>query len=383
MKCGLDSKTVAFSCKSRFCLRCGRISAAGFVEEIREKLHPGVSYRHVILTIPEQLRVMFYENRQSSELFEAFFHSGWSCLQEVLNLATRCELRCGCLMVIHVVGRKGDYKPHLHILLMDGGIDKKSGEWVELGYFPYSLLHKKWQYHLLKMVKEFSPTEETKELVDQLWKKYPNGFVGQILKGEVPKRMSKLTKYLSKYLFRPSISARRIKSYDRSKGEVVYEYSSHRTKRMELETVGVLIFLGRMAQQILPKGFQRVRYYGLQATASYRKSKERIQEAMTKIRQSPDYEEDHEVFYQEGDAKRSKSSYADRILELTGRDPLQCSHCGTRMEVVQVWYFKKGVIVDLLEKLKKSATGPPVKPKIIRPIVQIIQEVSSQLQLAL
>ncbi len=56
------------------------------------------------------------------------------------------------------------------------------------------------------MIKEFSATDEVKALVDQLWKQYSNGFVGQILKGEVPKKMSKLTKYLSKHLFRSSIS---------------------------------------------------------------------------------------------------------------------------------------------------------------------------------
>jgi Putative transposase/Transposase zinc-binding domain len=383
MNCGQDSKTVAFSCKSRFCLRCGRVSAAGFVEEIRAKLHPCVVYRHLILTIPEQLRVLFYENRQSNELFNLFFQAGWSCVQDVLNRATRCDLRCGCLMVIHTVGRKSDYKPHLHILLMDGGIDRETGEWVELGYFPYSILHKKWQYHLLTMMKEFSATDEVKALVDQLWKQYPNGFVGQILKGEVPKKMSKLTKYLSKYLFRPSISLRRIKKYDPIEDTVVYEYNSHETKKMETETISVLGFLGRMVQQILPKGFQRIRYYGLQATASYQKSKERIQEAMIQIRKSSDFDEDPDVYVEEVPRKQLKQGYAERIIELTGRDPLRCSQCGTRMEAVQVWYFKKGFVFDLFEKLKKSATGPPAQPKIVQPIVHIFQELSNQLELAL
>jgi hypothetical protein len=383
MNCGQDSKTVAFCCKSRFCLRCGRVSAAGFVEEIRTKLHPGVPYRHLILTIPEQLRPLFYSNRQSSELFHSFFQSGWSCIQDVLGRATRCDLRCGCLMVIHTVGRKGDYKPHLHVLLMDGGIEKETGAWVTLGYFPYSILHKKWQYHLLSMVKEFSPTPEIKKLVDQLWKQYPNGFVGQILKGEVPKKMNKLTKYLSKYLFRPSISLRRIKDYDSIKDTVIYEYNSHRTKKMEIESTSVLDFLGRMIQQILPKGFQRIRYYGLQATASYQKSKDRIQDAMQMIRQEPDFEEDQEAYTEEVPQERPKKGFADRVIELTGKDPLKCSHCGSRMEAVLVWYLKKGFIFDLFKKLRKSAADPPVQRRVTQPIIRSFQELSSQLELAL
>ena len=31
------------------------------------------------------------------------------------------------------------------------------------------------------------------------------------------------------------------------------------------------VFIGRMVQHIMPKGFQRVRYYGLQATKTFKK----------------------------------------------------------------------------------------------------------------
>lgn len=53
--CGLDEKIIGFSCKTLFCLRCSRLAAADFVTEVQSKLHLGVVYRHLILTIPEQL----------------------------------------------------------------------------------------------------------------------------------------------------------------------------------------------------------------------------------------------------------------------------------------------------------------------------------------
>ncbi|WP_394332141.1 transposase [Piscirickettsia litoralis] len=40
---------------------------------------------------------------------------------------------------------------------------------------------------------------------------------------------------------------------------------------MEHETIDAVTFIGRMVQHIFPKGFQRVRYFGLQATASFKK----------------------------------------------------------------------------------------------------------------
>jgi DNA-directed RNA polymerase subunit RPC12/RpoP len=351
LDCGQSSHLVGFSCKTKFCLRCGRIFAEDFVTEVMGKLHPGVVYRHLILTIPEQLRSLFYQNRHKPDLFNLFFQSGWNCVQSVIKVSTKKQLQCGCLMVVHVVGRKSDYKPHLHILVMDGGVDHHSGQWVGLGYFPYKILHKKWQYHLLEMVKKFSKAPSICKLVNELWEKYPNGFVGQILKGTVPKKSQKLAKYLAKYLFRPSISLRRIKSYDAKEGTVTYEYQSHKSKKTEVEKVDVMTFVGRMVQQILPKGFQRIRYYGLQASRSYKKSKDLIMAAMKKV---IIINEEEGVIRATG-----KPKYFDRLREWGQEDLLRCKHCGSRMTLVKVWIESKGVVFDLLSVLSRKAKPPP------------------------
>ena len=355
--CGLDEKIIGFSCKTLFCLRCSRLAAADFVSEIQSKLHPGVIYRHLILTMPEQTRPLFYLNRLEPELYNLYFRAAWDCIQDVMRTVRRkLKLKCGCLMVLHVVGRMGDHKPHLHILLMDGGIDEKTGHWVKFGKFPYEIMRKKWQHHFLKMIKEFSPTQETKKLVDKLWKEYPNGFVFNILEGAVPQKMRKLTNYIAKYLFRPSISLKRIKWYDKNKKTVTYEYSSHETHKMETEKTDVMTFLGRMVQQILPSGFQRVRYYGLQATASFRKSEAAINEAMKLIDQDAVMEKDKNTFVVDQDIKKT---FSDKVYALTGQNPLKCKKCGHIMELVQIWVKGKGYVFDLLEYLESQATSPP------------------------
>jgi len=48
-------------------------------------------------------------------------------------------------------------------------------------------------------------------------------------------------------------------------------------------TVNVLAFIGRMVQHILPKGFQRIRYYGLQATKTFKKWAEAIKVGLRRI----------------------------------------------------------------------------------------------------
>ncbi len=63
-------------------------------------------------------------------------------------------LKGGYIVVIQTHGRNGQYNPHLHIIATSGGWDEQAQKWVHLGYLPYPMLHKKWQWHALEMVRE-------------------------------------------------------------------------------------------------------------------------------------------------------------------------------------------------------------------------------------
>ena len=73
--------------------------------------------------------------------------TGYQCLEDVVSTVKRVDLKIGAIN--H--GRSGWYNPHLHVIMTDGGVATKSKSWGSLGYFPYDMLHKKWQYHLLNM----------------------------------------------------------------------------------------------------------------------------------------------------------------------------------------------------------------------------------------
>jgi hypothetical protein len=68
------------------------------------------------------------------------------------------------------------------------------------------LIHKKWQYHLFKMLKEMAPMDEMRSLIDALWKKYPKGLVAQVTKGKVPEQCRGLARYLAKYVASPPMA---------------------------------------------------------------------------------------------------------------------------------------------------------------------------------
>ena len=125
---------------------------------------------------------------------------------------------------------------------------------------------------------------------------------------------------------------------------VHYNYRSHRTDRVEHETVDVATFIGRMVQHTLPKGFKRIRYYGVQATKTFAKVKVLIQEALAKVK---------------GVVKGAvqiiaRLTYRERYEQSTGRDPLICPHCRSEMGVWRIWHPTYGVIYDEGQVIKRG-----------------------------
>ena len=91
----------------------------------------------------------------------------------------------GDVVVLETAGRSGHWNPHLHILMTSGGMTPQK-RWREVDYFPFKVLHKKWQYHLFTMLKQRVGTRALKDKIDALWRKYAQGLVAYVEKGKVP-----------------------------------------------------------------------------------------------------------------------------------------------------------------------------------------------------
>jgi hypothetical protein len=343
-KCGKEEKKVAFSCKSCFCLSCGKVYTDQWARRIEAILFAGVAYRHTVLTIPDELRDYFYRH---AELLSELMRVGIACLEDTLSRVLRRSVRGGYIVVVQTNGRSGSYNPHVHIIMTAGGVaqGRRGAYWVSLKYFPYEILHKKWQYYLFEMLKEKMPGREMKALIDRLYGKYPKGLVANIQRGEVPKRIKNLAKYLAKYVVSPPISVRRIERYDGQR--VNYWYNDHQSGRRKEEEIDVYSFIGRMVQHILPKGMQRIRYYGLHATAVYEKVRKKIPGIVP-----ADAAQCRETF------TIRRKGYRQMVLETSGKDPFICSHCGGEMMLWKIWHPIYGVIYDEEERLKAGYYEP-------------------------
>jgi hypothetical protein len=207
---------------------------------------------------------------------------------------------------------------------------------------PYALLRRKWQWHLLTMLRQTLQTEAIHQWVEACCRTYPNGLVSNVQQGQVPAESQSVARSVAQYVVSPPISVRRLDRYDGER--VTYHDRSHRTDRMEHATVPVDTFIGRMVQHTRPKGFKRLRHAGGQATTTFAKVQVMIQAALAKV---------------EGVVKGAikiiaRLTYRQRYEQSTGRDPFRCPHCQGEMEVWCIWHPTYGVIYDEGEVIKRG-----------------------------
>jgi hypothetical protein len=216
-----------------------------------------------------------------------------------------------------------------------GGIDP-TGQWKAVSYIPYEMMHKKWQYHLLKMLRGKVADPAVEKDIDRAWKDYSKGFVAYLQPGDVPPGGQGLAHYLAKYVVAPPISVRRIEAYD---GKTVrYWYRDHKTGQIEHETLPVLQFIGRMVQHILPKGFHRIRYYGLHGNVRYQKIREHLVQIIPA--NSPIDPRGYRVL--------PAKPFQQRFFDSFGKDPLLCPKCDSDMSLELIHHPKYGILKEFL-----------------------------------
>jgi len=77
LECGQGKPLVSMRGKSSLCLRCAKVYVDHWVSQVSKMLHDGVIYRHIVLTVPERLRMPFYQH--ADKLLSAFMKCGVQC----------------------------------------------------------------------------------------------------------------------------------------------------------------------------------------------------------------------------------------------------------------------------------------------------------------
>lgn len=337
--CPGDTKPVFiyFSCKSRFCNKCGKKYTDEWSEKQQELIF-NVPHRHMVFTIPKELRQVFFQDRKKlnelsqlvAQVFEYYFQRRNKQLQ----------LKPGIITVIHTFGRDLKFNPHIHVLVTEGAMDCHR-EWHSLEYIPYEYLRKSWQKIVMDSMKKWFPNDpKVKELIDDLYRRYPKGFYVNAEKKM--KNAKGAAKYIGRYLARPAIAEYRIIDYDRE--HVTFWYEDHQTGKRIKKKQPIYRFLYNLIQHIPPKHFRMVGRFGLYSRRSYEKTSQamklyefvRTKQLSLCLQKMP----------------KRKKSYRERIIESFNKDPFWCSHCHRKMDLVEVWHADYGLVYHYMMDAK-------------------------------
>lgn len=324
-KCG-EIKREPFRCKSRFCNTCGKKYTEERAENMAGKLIR-TGHRHMVFTIPEELREYFKLKRKRLAILPR-------CAAQVLKswfkqMNKKEGYTPGIVTVIHTFGRDLKWNPHVHVLVTKGGAGRNR-EWKSVNYIPYKMLRLRWQKILLDKIEETIGKRRFKKIKDKLYKEKKEGFY-VYGKGEVGSGKQAI-KYVGRYTGRPVMAESRIKKYDGEK--VTYWYERHEDGKRVEETIDAIEFIKRLVVHIPEKQFKMIRYYGIYTTQN-RKGKKLLKMIDEKVQE----------------IKKKMLTWRMQIIKSFGQDPLECEKCGEKMILYDIYYKEYG---SMLEKYRRQ-----------------------------
>jgi hypothetical protein len=257
-RCGARHYTY-HSCRDRNCPRCGGLDQRLWAEAQLPHLLP-VSYFHVVFTLPASLRP-FFAHQGRAQALDALFAA---VSESILETAARRGSRPGLLAVLHTWNQRLGAHPHLHCLVTGGGLGPKGFVHRRRFLVPLKALRPLFQGKLLSKLEV---------LLDQGILAVPRGSAHDLLR-DASRREWKIdirrplggpqqvVNYFARYTRKIAISDRRLVRYDGQ--TVVFRYRDRAdANRSKLAKLDAPTFCRRFLQHVLPKGFVRIRRYGL------------------------------------------------------------------------------------------------------------------------
>ena len=269
------------SCRNRHCPKCQALARARWLEREAELLLP-VEYHHVVFTLPAEIAELALANR--AVLYHALFQAASATLRELAADPKWLGAQLGILLVLHTWGQNLHHHPHVHAVVTGGGLSCNAQAVVDAaprwrscrpGFFlPVRVLSRLFRGKYLALLQaafaggqlhlpgRWAALAEAPALAGWLrslyakdWVVYakpPFGGTAQVLK------------YLARYTHRVAISNQRLLSL--ADGQVTFGYKDYADQeRHKALTLSAEEFLRRFVQHVLPKGFVKIRHYGLLA----------------------------------------------------------------------------------------------------------------------
>jgi len=240
------------SCRNRSCPKCHSGDTERWLVKRQAELLP-IGYFHVVFTLPEALRGLV--SRHQKLLYGVLLKAAAEALRTLTADPRYVGGEVGILSVLHTWGRQLMSHPHVHCLVTGGGL-AADGTWrpARKGYLvPVPALSKIFRAKFMAMARRALPEQSFPE---SIWEKEWVTYCKPARQGS-----RKVLDYLGRYVHRIAITNRRILAV--RGGQVTFEYKDSKDNQWKRRTLAAEEFLRRFLQHVLPKGFHKVRCYGL------------------------------------------------------------------------------------------------------------------------
>ena len=279
------------SCRNRHCPKCQAAAARDWLAAREADLLP-VGYFHVVFSLPAEVADIAAQNKAA--VYDLLFRAASQTMLIIAADPRHLGARIGITAVLHSWGSALTHHPHIHMIVPGGGISLDGQRWVSSRpafLLPVRVLGKLFRRLFLTRLTELfdagqlrffgrlvglndtaafrrhlAPTRRKPWIV---YAKPP--FAGPVA----------VLAYLSRYTHRVAISNRRLIAVD-ERG-VTFRYKDYRrdgAERYRIMTLPTDEFIRRFLLHVLPRGFHRIRHYGLLASGTRRDNLARARELL-------------------------------------------------------------------------------------------------------
>lgn len=262
------------SCRDRHCPKCQSLARQQWLEDRLERLLPAPHF-HVVFTIPEELNALALANQKV--VFDLLFASAAETLRQIAADRKHLGAEVGFTAVLHTWGQNLLFHPHLHCVVTGGGLSPDGQRWVAArqnffvsvkvlgklfrGKF-LDALQKAYQAGKLRLggsTAELAQSARWRSFLDGLYQKNWVVYAKPPFAGP-----EQVFRYLGRYTHRVAISNHRIVAFGNGRVTFTLKDYTEQERRKQM-TLYALEFIRRFLLHVLPKGYTRIRHFGLYA----------------------------------------------------------------------------------------------------------------------
>jgi hypothetical protein len=241
------------SCFNRSCPKCSGPRTETWLMEREAEMLP-VPYFHVVFTVPHETHALFQTH--PAVAYGLLMQAAAQSLIKLCRDPPYVGGLVGVLCVLHTWTRMLAKHPHVHCLVPAGGVCLDSNQWLPAKksfLVPVRALSKIFKGIFRDLLRKHLPDVSVPR---RAWKKK-----WCVWSRAIERNTDTILTYLARYVHRVAISNSRLVSID--DGQVTFRYQDSETSQWRPMSLPAEEFIRRFLQHVLPKGFHKVRYYGL------------------------------------------------------------------------------------------------------------------------